>query len=272
MCPEPQLLSIYVDGELPSPWDEKLESHLNECSICREKLESFKKLHDLLKKDTNVRRTIVDKRIIKLPSTGNEPKEHHQEFLEEPELVDAVKKRVWKNLSSRQHYRTNKRIWKRKLSIPIPAIAAAAIAITLMTGLLVYSATVSLNDDLIKKQNEAAERVNFNLAAEEEMSSISTTADIYGVFQYLSSNGAEIIVLELPPETSFHRAGEPAILRAADYQRTEVQRNRPQRNDEQRNNENRRGRGNRNEVRENEAQENDIPRIPRNHDHTRRHQ
>jgi len=43
MCPEPQLISIYLDNELPSPWKEKLESHLAECSSCREKLDGFKK-------------------------------------------------------------------------------------------------------------------------------------------------------------------------------------------------------------------------------------
>ena len=268
MCPEPQILSIYIDGELPSPWDEKLKAHLNECSVCREKLESFKRLQDLLKKDTKIRRTIVDKRIVKLPSAGYEPDEQHQEFLEEPELIDAAQKRIWKNLTSRQRYKSNTRIWKRKLTIPVPAAAAAAIVITLMAGLWVRGETILFNN-LIKKQNEAAERVNFILAAEEDMSSISTTADIYGVFQYLSSGSTDIIILELPPETSFHRTGEPAIIRAADYQRNEVQRNRSQRDGTQRNNVHRdgnhRGRSSRNEIQGDGIREDSIPRIRRNY-------
>lgn len=35
-CPNKDILSAYIDGELTSPWKEKLERHLTECSACRQ--------------------------------------------------------------------------------------------------------------------------------------------------------------------------------------------------------------------------------------------
>ena len=34
-CPDTSLFSAYVDGEVPSPWKEKLEEHLATCEKCR---------------------------------------------------------------------------------------------------------------------------------------------------------------------------------------------------------------------------------------------
>jgi hypothetical protein len=36
MCPDKQLLSAYCDNEVPSPWKEKIDSHLLECKLCRD--------------------------------------------------------------------------------------------------------------------------------------------------------------------------------------------------------------------------------------------
>ena len=35
ICPDTSLYSAYVDGEVPSPWKEKLEEHLASCEKCR---------------------------------------------------------------------------------------------------------------------------------------------------------------------------------------------------------------------------------------------
>lgn len=34
-CPNKDLLSAYIDGELSSPWKEKIEQHIKECNACR---------------------------------------------------------------------------------------------------------------------------------------------------------------------------------------------------------------------------------------------
>ncbi|HHU36509.1 MAG TPA: hypothetical protein GXZ47_04680 [Treponema sp.] len=47
-CPNSDLFSAFVDGEVPSPWSEKLEKHIASCSKCAERTERYKRLHLLL--------------------------------------------------------------------------------------------------------------------------------------------------------------------------------------------------------------------------------
>ena len=47
-CPDSDLYSAWVDGEIPSPWKEKLEAHIAACPKCRARAEQFRKMHALL--------------------------------------------------------------------------------------------------------------------------------------------------------------------------------------------------------------------------------
>jgi len=43
VCPDRQLLSVYFDGELPSPWKEKMEAHIAGCPACGRRLEEYRR-------------------------------------------------------------------------------------------------------------------------------------------------------------------------------------------------------------------------------------
>jgi anti-sigma factor RsiW len=192
MCPDPQILSIYLDGELPSPWKEKMESHFLQCSACREKLENLKHLKELLNADAGKNRV------------ENEPK-----------FMEDAKARIWQRLESGRRFRGGAGLWRRRLSVPLPAAAAAAVIITLLAALW-------LRDERIKSggfAQQPQEPVNFILAAEEEIPGVIPAADINGVLQYLTSDGTDVIILRLPESRNFFRTGDPAIIRAADYSR-----------------------------------------------------
>jgi hypothetical protein len=98
MCPDRQILSVYLDGELSSPWKEKLESHLALCPECREQLAVWR---GLAVEENNT------------------------------EICEKAKERVWANLNRetgmRRYFRQP--VWQRYISIPLPAAAAAAILI-----------------------------------------------------------------------------------------------------------------------------------------------
>jgi len=216
MCPEPQLLSIYMDGEMPSPWKEKMESHLTECPACREKIENYRQLQHKL--------------------TGKSSVANAQE---EQKLMEEAKDKVWQRLQSRQpavktrfparSFATNARqfssfgMWQRRLSIPIPAAAAAAVIIMLGTALWFQSRPAGnnsmANNDIYSIQPlELVERSSYILAAEEEIPGIIPTSDLSSVLQYLGVDRTDnIIIINLPESSSFNRSGDPAIIRAADY-------------------------------------------------------
>ncbi|MCL2243496.1 MAG: zf-HC2 domain-containing protein [Treponema sp.] len=201
VCPDSQILSIYMDNELPSPWKEKLESHLESCSGCREKLEGFKRLHGKLLLDGPL---------------ASDP------------VIEAAKNKTWQNLQSGAGLRNEKLnrnlsrpksdIWRRRLSIPLPAAAAAAVILILLAALWVRRAPDNSNGFASQPQEPAA-RENFIVAAEDDMPGIIPAMDFNSVLQYLGSDGSEIIILRLPESKNFLRSGEPAIIRAADYTR-----------------------------------------------------
>jgi len=44
MCPDKTLLTAYVDDEVPSPWKERIEMHLEQCAQCRERVAQYRAL------------------------------------------------------------------------------------------------------------------------------------------------------------------------------------------------------------------------------------
>lgn len=53
-CPDADLYSAYIDGEVPSPWKEKLEAHIMHCPKCTERIKRYQNLQDLIKQDIKV--------------------------------------------------------------------------------------------------------------------------------------------------------------------------------------------------------------------------
>ncbi|MBO8450711.1 MAG: zf-HC2 domain-containing protein [Spirochaetes bacterium] len=53
-CPDKSLYSAYVDGEVPSPWKEKLEAHLAACETCRAVESRYRNLRSAVQ-DSGVR-------------------------------------------------------------------------------------------------------------------------------------------------------------------------------------------------------------------------
>jgi len=201
MCPDPQLLSIYMDGELPSPWKEKMEAHLAECPSCTEKYKNFRHLQKMFKEETNQ----------SWANTANGVT--LQSSAAEQEFIESAKENVWRKMKSRQRY-SRRSVWKYKISIPLPAAAAAAaIILVFLTVLFIRSVNLQPQDSAV--------RSNFILASEEEdmPSVIPAAQDMNGLLQLLGSDGTDVLILRLPESRNFSRAGEPAIIRAADYSR-----------------------------------------------------
>jgi len=191
MCPDPQLLSTYIDGELPSPWKEKLEAHLEQCSECAEKLEVFRQ----------------QRLIFKEAGASSE----------ETASMETARERVWHNIESRRRM-SRYRLWSRRLSIPLPAAAAAAVVVALL-AILLFRASPDRNNGLASQPvDPAVSRASFVLASEDEPGVIPM-ANLDSVLQYLGADGSEIIILQLPESKSFLRSGEPDLIRAADYTR-----------------------------------------------------
>jgi anti-sigma factor RsiW len=90
------MLSLYHDGELPSPWKEKLESHLADCPDCGERLERFRRLSGALNGPADL-------------------------------SVGPARDRVWQRLRNPVPARSwPQPIWRRSVRVPLPLLLAAA--------------------------------------------------------------------------------------------------------------------------------------------------
>ena len=200
MCPDRQLLSVYFDGELPSPWKEKMESHIAGCLSCREHLEAYGRL-----------------------SPGSFP----ADAAADAGAIEAARDRVWKTLEPRispaqpaaRIMTFSSGLWQRRLSIPIPAAAAIAvlfIALAVMT---------------IIRQPNTAVRPGMVLASETDFDAagIIPLASMEEVLQQLAGgrDNGEVLIIRLPESRNFTSYGEPAIINAADYSRINPARRRP---------------------------------------------
>jgi len=193
-CPDRQLLSVYFDGELPSPWKEKMEAHVAGCPACARRLEAYR------------RDSLVAAR-------------------EGDAGLPAARERVWQKLeqrmgadvpSARPRYAA---VWRRSVSIPLPAAAAAAIILIVALAFLVVLRVTS---------TEGMSGMTFASDAELDAPGIIPVADMEDVLQYLGSrDNGDIIILRLPESRNFVNYGEPAMIKAADYSRTVPGRRRP---------------------------------------------
>jgi hypothetical protein len=50
-CPELDLLSVYLDEELPRQYEQKLEAHLASCEVCNKHYKTLQNIHESLQED-----------------------------------------------------------------------------------------------------------------------------------------------------------------------------------------------------------------------------
>ena len=180
MCPDHQIMSVYFDGELDSPWKEKFEKHLEECSSCREHLKLYRYTRQRLAEASLVEKIPMDQSL--------------------KEAMD----RVWEKTGF--VIRPKRRFWTGSINIPIPVAAAAGLIMAVAFAALVFL-------------RQPAKVVSDPQLAGLEMQEMIPVSDIATFFQYLSSdNSTDMVIIRLP-ETTFTNAGEPRMLRAADYTR-----------------------------------------------------
>jgi hypothetical protein len=190
MCPDRQLISLYCDGELPSPWKEKLETHLESCEECRGILAGYRNVDG-----------------------------YFQDF--PLETAREAGERVWKKLANyagTSSFRENtvirrKNVWNRTVTLPLPAAAAAVLVVI---GFLAYMVIGNQNRPLPAQDSIAMATTNIGFD-EQGMLDIQ---DMNDVLQYLSGqDNIEFMVIQIPESWNFSRSGEPALINAADYSR-----------------------------------------------------
>ncbi|MDR1802546.1 MAG: zf-HC2 domain-containing protein [Treponema sp.] len=199
MCPDRQLISLYCDGELPSPWKEKLEAHLESCAECRNILAGYQNLDGYLQELSRENLQEAEERVWK--KLANEVGAAIPDL---PENTGQTRRIEW----------GQKKVWSRTVTLPLPAAAAA---ILIIIGFLAFMVRGNANRPLPAAQDSVAAATNIGFD-EQGMLDIQ---DMNDVLQYLSRQDDSIpfMIIHIPESWNFSRSGEPALINAADYSR-----------------------------------------------------
>ena len=181
MCPDRELLSAWVDGEVPSPWRETIERHIAGCASCSEATAAMRSVRDMFSADA----ASMDS------------------------ATDAAKVRIRDRLgvSGAGLYSRSTPFWSRRYSVPFPVAAAAALVLALLG--IVLADTGRRNADLrmaVRRAFEATPVATSGMGME-------------SIIDYISKQNAPVnINITLPAEAFGGSSGEPFIIREADYQ------------------------------------------------------
>jgi hypothetical protein len=181
MCPDKQLLSVYYDDELPSPWKEKMETHLVLCTDCRTTVSGYGKLSSLL----------------------------NLSVAQEVPSVAAYARMREKLLSAENRNAPSRmRIFARRVVVPLPlAVAAAAALVFAFAALLAQGRTVRPIPETV------AEGIHLE---PEEIRRVSSMDD---ALRFIENDeffaGSQSVIMRLPKNKTFNNFGNPQIQNVA---------------------------------------------------------
>ncbi|MCL2382119.1 MAG: zf-HC2 domain-containing protein [Treponema sp.] len=197
MCPDRQIASLYFDGELPSPWKEKMETHLSGCPECRNVLASYRGLGGVLEGPRGEAVGIAQDRVWKKITA--------------PELITggAGASSGKKPLSRRQ--RAAKRVWNQRVTLPLPAAAAVLAFVVFFAAFGIRGA-----GQVMPPQHPSAAIPPLHIGFDDY--AVIPIHDINDVLRHIPiQDNMDFMVIRLPEHRRFSRTEQPVLINAADY-------------------------------------------------------
>jgi anti-sigma factor RsiW len=183
MCPDNELLSAYFDGEVRSPWKERIERHIASCLSCAATIDGYGRIRTAIASCEAGDDAFVEakERVIRAVSGGAFPR----------------------------RLRAGVFNWDRAIALPYPAAAGLAVAfMALIAALTITSLRPAASIPVI--------------ASSEKTKTAPVTVqltDMQAVIDYLESQDNALMIV-LPDSSRFEVQGNPQLLKASDYRRS----------------------------------------------------
>jgi anti-sigma factor RsiW len=177
MCPDKELLSSFVDGEVPSPWKERIELHVAGCPSCASMVEAF---------------------------SGIAKRLHAAENAEESDALNKAAERIGASLDFDAPFAHDRRgragsftrVWSRRVSLPIPFLAAGAAAL-LVAGLFL---------GVFRPAQDKGAMASTSLTRQLRQVSLESIA------QNVKQSSLQPVLIDVPAESVFSQYGNPVIM------------------------------------------------------------
>jgi hypothetical protein len=204
MCPDKQFISIYFDDELPSPWKERMERHLETCSECGKTLEAYKKASELLNNTEDA-----------AGGSGYDA------------AMEAARIRVWEKLDSiavkpctrRSPLRFTPRIPSAAFAA-IAGAAAAAVIICFMLLITPNSGNSGGQPVLAGSPENNYEGIAVSSDYDLNIPDIMPVSNMSDIMSYLENDeSSNFVIIKLPERKKFKRYGDPDFIHSTEYNR-----------------------------------------------------
>lgn len=127
-CPDKIVISEYFDGELPSPWKEKLQGHIADCNECDKSYKQYNTVSKILNKDTAEKLASFDY------SASFEKLKTKLNSTRAVNVSGAVERVIESDTTDRS-------FWQRSIKLPMPIVAAAVLAFLFLPAFLYFALT-----------------------------------------------------------------------------------------------------------------------------------
>ncbi len=189
MCPEDDIISAYLDGELEPSISIKVEKHIAGCEKCQEKLKTFQRISHILLEDDS------------------------PDYLAS---MEKVKRRIQISQLASDRGMSKESVrsswWYRRIEFPLP-LAIAAMLLIVFLGMVLFLKIPSANSVRmmrIKKEPSGVTEVQVSAPIE----------DLEALLKTLDNNDfKKEVIIQLPPKSQFLMMGEPKIMREAEFTR-----------------------------------------------------
>ncbi len=197
MCYDDQIISAYVDGELQEKLYTDVRNHIDKCERCRTAAAEYTALQELF------------------TATSNSPAEDVVENSER-------KARVWREIQRHTRRERVQDFWHRRLQVPMPVLAGVAAAVLVLVLTLLFN-PFAAEQQMVPVAMQSDETIESIPEVPSDFASpANTMPELEQLVRFLSDQGAAIEVkIQLPSSSKIQVTGEPQLLRAADYRRSE---------------------------------------------------
>lgn len=196
MCPDASLLSAYVDGEVPSPWRERIEEHLASCPACSARVAAYRGLTETLAEGVLAEGEAGG---LDEAATVERLRSRLGAALDRP----LVAPRPSRKLEGPKAFSPKPALWSRSVSLPLPAAAAAALVIVFLAGIAASS--------LFRPAHSPVQ----TLAAAEIKPTKTQPESMEALISYLRSQDAQVsLTIQLPSGATFDGSGKPLVVKA----------------------------------------------------------
>ncbi|MDH7484435.1 MAG: hypothetical protein QHH01_07395, partial [Spirochaetales bacterium] len=129
MCPDESLISAYADGEVPSPWRERLELHFQQCSHCAARLQAYRHLSEQVRESIHLDNERIGQSL-----------EHLRQRFASELMREKVVAASSTPPSVADHRKRLQSVWmeallERQVRVPLPVLAASIALMIFFAGL-----------------------------------------------------------------------------------------------------------------------------------------